>query len=182
LVFERRRLRGSSGALREPRRPVAGCRRVTRKTLSFAAALALLVGGCGESSDPARSEQQGNSPSVNSAPDEPYDGIRADETLRFTGTEPFWGGGVTGSTLTYSTPENQEGTAIEVERFAGLGGISFSGQFEGKDFDMTVTSLACGDGMSDRSYPFTVTLKIGDDTRNGCGWTERQPFEGQENP
>ncbi len=34
---------------------------------------------------------------------------------------------------------------------------------------MTVTPLACSDGMSDRSYPFTVTLKLGEDLRNGCG-------------
>ena len=112
----------------------------------------------------------------------PYDGIREDETLRFTGTEPFWGGDVTGGSLTYSTPENQDGTAIEVERFAGRGGLSFAGELDGQDFEMMVTELACSDGMSDRTYPFTVTLKIGEETRNGCGWTERMPFEGPEQP
>jgi uncharacterized membrane protein len=155
---------------------------MTGKALSFAAAIALILGGCGERSDPARSAQQGGGASAGTATDQAYDAIRADETLRFTGTEPFWGGEVTSGTLTYSTPENQEGTAIEVERFAGLGGLAFSGRLEGEPFDMTVTPLPCSDGMSDRTYPFTVTLKIGDDTRNGCGWTERQPFEGPENP
>ena len=47
---------------------------------------------------------------------------------------------------------------------------------------MTVTRLACSDGMSDRTYPFTVTLEIGDDKRNGCAWSERHPFEGPEHP
>ena len=47
---------------------------------------------------------------------------------------------------------------------------------------MTVTPLSCSDGMSDRTYPFTVTLEIGEETRNGCGWTDRQPFEGPANP
>ncbi len=41
-------------------------------------------------------------------------GIRADETVRFTGTEPFWGGQVAGPTLTYSTPEDPDGTPIAV--------------------------------------------------------------------
>ena len=104
------------------------------------------------------------------------------ETLRFTGNEPFWGGEVTGVTLTYTTPEDQDGTVIRVERFAGRGGLAFGGLLDGADFDMTVTPLACSDGMSDRTYPFTVTLKIGEETRNGCGWTERQPFEGSEHP
>jgi uncharacterized membrane protein len=47
---------------------------------------------------------------------------------------------------------------------------------------MMVTPLECSDGMSDRIYPFTVTLKIGDDLRSGCGWTERQRFTGPEAP
>jgi len=113
---------------------------------------------------------------------EAYDDIRPDETLRFTGTEPFWGGEVTGGALIYSTPEDQDGTAIAVERFAGRGGLSFSGMLDTAPFEMTVTPLECSDGMSDRTYPFTVTLKIGDELRNGCGWTEREPFEGPAQP
>lgn len=112
----------------------------------------------------------------------PYDGIREDETLQFTGTEPFWGGEVTGRTLTYKTPENQAGEVAEVERFAGRGGLSFTGMLDGKDFTMTVTPLSCSDGMSDRTYPFTVTLMIGEETRSGCGWTDRHPFEGPAQP
>ena len=105
-----------------------------------------------------------------------YNGIGEDETVHFTGTEPFWGGEVRGSSLTYTTPENADGVKIAVERFAGRGGLSFTGMLEQADFEMTVTPLECSDGMSDRSYPFTVTLKIGDDLRNGCGWTDRQPL------
>jgi len=112
----------------------------------------------------------------------PYSEIAGDEVLRFTGTEPFWGGQVRGSTLVYSTPENQEGTEIEVDRFAGRGGVAFSGALEGAQFEMMVTPLSCSDGMSDRTYPFTVTLEIGEETRNGCAWSEQHPFEGPENP
>lgn len=112
----------------------------------------------------------------------PYSGIAEDEVLRFTGTEPFWGGEVSGSTLTYSTPENIDGTVIEVERFAGRGGIAFSGVLDGATFEMTVTPLECSDGMSDRTYPFTVALEIGEETRNGCAWSEQHPFEGPEHP
>jgi uncharacterized membrane protein len=155
---------------------------MTGRALFFAAASALVLGGCGERNESARIAQQGGGTPADSAADAAYDGIREDETLRFTGTEPFWGGEVTGGRLTYSTLENQDGTTIEVERFAGLGGIAFSGRLEREAFDMTVTPLPCSDGMSDRTYPFTVTLKIGDDTRNGCGWTQRQTFEGPENP
>jgi uncharacterized membrane protein len=112
----------------------------------------------------------------------PYSGVAEDEVLRFTGTEPFWAGEVSGGSLTYKTPENQDGTTITVERFAGRGGIGFSGLLDGAALNMTVTPLECSDGMSDRTYPFTVTLEIGDDRRNGCAWSERHPFEGPEHP
>jgi uncharacterized membrane protein len=113
---------------------------------------------------------------------EAYDGIASTETLRFTGTEPFWGGEVVGGVLTYTTPDNIDGTTIAVERFAGRGGVSFSGRYEDAAFEMAVSPGECSDGMSDRTYPFTVTLQVGDELRNGCGWTERRPFTGPEHP
>jgi uncharacterized membrane protein len=135
----------------------------------------LLVAAC---------QPQSDGGAASSAPDaeRPYSGIAENETLRFTGTEPFWGGQVTASSLTYTTPDNQKGEVIPVERFAGRGGVSFTGMRDGKEFVMMATPLTCSDGMSDRSYPFTVTLRIGEETRDGCGWTERKPFQGPEHP
>lgn len=145
-----------------------------------AAALAACSSGAGE--EAGQTGAGGASVPGDTESTRPYDGIAADETVRFTGTEPFWGGEVGGGTLTYSTPEDPDGEAIAVERFAGRGGLSFSGAYEGAAFEMAVTPLECSDGMSDRTYPFTVTLQIGEETRSGCGWTERQPFEGPEHP
>lgn len=106
----------------------------------------------------------------------PFDAISAEETLRFAGTEPFWGGSVKGDLLTYSTPGDPDGAAIEVERFGGRGGLSFSGILGTRNFDLMVTPGDCSDGMSDRTYPFTVTLRLGEETRYGCGWSDKQPF------
>ena len=159
--------------------------------IAFAGCAALLLVACQQSgADGTAAPAQADDARVPDAdarvPDadspQAYDGIGEDETVHFTGNEPFWGGEVVGASLTYTTPENPDGAAIAVERFAGRGGLSFGGTLEGADFEMTVTPLECGDGMSDRTYPFTVTLKIGDDLRNGCGWTERQPFEGPVQP
>jgi uncharacterized membrane protein len=111
-----------------------------------------------------------------------YTGIRPDETLRFTGTEPFWGGQVTGTSLTYTTPENIDGTTFPVQRRAGNNGLSLTGTLDGRRFDVAVSEAPCSDGMSDRTYPFTVTLRIGEETRNGCGWTDRRGFAGPERP
>ena len=157
--------------------------------LTLAGACTLLIAACQpESSDaPVAEEATAATEADATVPGDtgetaPYAGIAEDEVLRFTGTEPFWGGEVTGKTLTYSTPEDQDGTEIAVERFAGRGGLSFSGLLDGADFEMMVTPLECSDGMSDRTYPFIVTLEIGEDKRNGCAWTEQHPFEGPEHP
>lgn len=113
---------------------------------------------------------------------QPYSRIGTEETVHFTGTEPFWGGEVGGSTLIYSTPENIDGTTIPVSRFAGRGGVSFSGELGGESFDLSVSEGECSDGMSDRTYPFHATLQIGEELRSGCAWTDSEPFTGPGSP
>lgn len=111
-----------------------------------------------------------------------FDEIAPQDTVRFSGTEPFWSGEVTGLTARYSTPENVDGTKFAVTRFAGLNGVSFSGQLDGAAFDLMVTPNTCSDGMSDRVYPYAAILRIGDEEREGCAWTDRQPFSGATQP
>lgn len=142
-------------------------------SLAITAALALLV-GCGTGPDSAVPGETEDT--------RPFSGIGEDEVIHLTGTEPFWGGDLADGTLTYSTPEDPDGTAIPVERFAGRGGVSFGGELAGENLDLTVTPGTCSDGMSDRTYPFIATLQIGPDQRHGCAWTETEPFEGPEAP
>lgn len=113
---------------------------------------------------------------------QPYDGIAPGEVLRLIGTEPFWGGQIAGGTLTYTTPENERGDVVALRRFAGRGGLSFSGTLDGAPLDLSVTPGACSDGMSDRSFPFTVTLQVRGALRQGCAWSDAHPFKGAEKP
>ena len=105
----------------------------------------------------------------------PFADIPKAETVYFTGTEPFWSAEASGGQLIYRTPENPDGIAIAVERFAGRGGLSFSGSAGGASLDITVTPGECSDGMSDNTYPYTATLALGQDTRFGCAWTDADP-------
>lgn len=145
------------------------------RLLFLAAALALPLGAC-------QAGPEGPNGTTRDTPGDAFSAIEPEETVHFTGTEPFWGGEVVGASLTYSTPENVDGTTIAVERFAGNNGLGYSGTLEEQPFDMTVTPGECSDGMSDRTYPFTVTLRIGNGQRNGCAWTERMPFTGPKHP
>jgi len=65
--------------------------------------------------------------------------------LRAVGTEPFWGAKIDGRCVIYSHPEDQKGTRI-----------------------WTRPSPRCSDGMSDKSYPMSAALKLGQEKRNGC--------------
>jgi uncharacterized membrane protein len=156
--------------------------------LPLTAACLVLLAACEQREKPTAEAAEAAADAITAAvpaEDEgtpPFSGIGEDEVINFRGTEPFWAGEVEGKTLNYSTPENPDGETIMVERFAGRGGLGFSGQLDGAAFEMLVTPLACGDGMSEIDYPFTVTLKIAEETRNGCGWTERQPFEDPDKP
>lgn len=113
---------------------------------------------------------------------EGFTAIGPDEVIRFTGTEPFWGGTVDGDELVYSTPENIDGSVIPVERFTGQGGLSFAGNLDAQNFDLLITAGECSDGMSDRTYPYTATLRLGNEQREGCAYTDRQPFSGPAQP
>ena len=110
-----------------------------------------------------------------SGPTHAFDAITPDETVYFTGTEPFWNGAIAQGSARYSTPENQDGVRFSVQRFAGNNGVSFTGTMNGESFDLMVTPGECSDGMSDRKYPYTATLRIADEQRNGCAWTNEQP-------
>lgn len=103
---------------------------------------------------------------------QPFSGITEGAVIRFTGAEPFWGGSVQGRQLIWTTPDNSAGTKFSVERFAGRGGLSYSGQLEGEPFTIAITPGKCSDGMSDRVYPFVTTVTIDDLLLTGCGWRE----------
>lgn len=168
---------------------------MTQPRIVAVAAIALALAGCQKSGEPAvapTAEESARPESAVPSSDaraksEPREGatfaqIADDETVRFTGTEPFWGGQVTGPELTYSTPEVPDGTKIPVTRFAGNGGVSWSGTYSGARFALAVTPGECSDGMSDRTYPFVATLEVGGEQRSGCAWTEWRPFSGLANP
>ena len=97
----------------------------------------------------------------------------APNRLKAVGTEPFWSADVDGRCVTYSTPENQQGIRI----WARFTGTRETGEWSGsigKDRFILATrpEAGCSDGMSDRTYPIAVTLKIGGDERRGCAGPE----------
>ncbi len=113
--------------------------------------------------------------------------IAPDAAVTLTGTEPFWNfeiSPLSGSKyiVRYTTPENTGGTVFSLARFAGNNGLGFSGELEGKSVQIAITPGKCNDGMSDRTFPFTATVAMGDATLQGCAYTSDTPFTGSQAP
>lgn len=159
-----------------------------RLVLTLAIASALTAACQPESRTPTEESEPNGSATpdavqaVSTEPAPAYDGLSVDETVHFTGTEPFWGGEIADGAARYSTPENIEGSQFAVTRFAGNNGVTYSGTLDGRSFDLMITPGSCSDGMSDRTYPFVATLTLGEEQRNGCAWTDSQDFSGPRNP
>jgi uncharacterized membrane protein len=91
--------------------------------------------------------------------------------LRAVGTEPFWGARIEGRCVTYSHPDDQQGTRVWT-RYAARGtdgAATWTGALGGKPFVLTTRPQpGCSDGMSDRRYPLAVELTVAGEQRRGC--------------
>jgi uncharacterized membrane protein len=92
------------------------------------------------------------------------------KSLRAVGTEPFWSAQVEGRCVTYSTPDDQQGTRVWTRYSQGpnSGGV-WIGQLGGKRFEMrSRPDSGCSDGMSDKRYPIAVELVVDSQQLRGC--------------
>jgi uncharacterized membrane protein len=94
----------------------------------------------------------------------------ANPPLRAIGTEPFWGARIEGRCVTYSHPDDPDGTRVWTLYSAGaLGGGRWSGALGGRPFELEIRHApGCSDGMSDRRYEFAATLDVQGERRGGC--------------
>ncbi|AWW75691.1 hypothetical protein CD351_14745 [Erythrobacter sp. KY5] len=118
---------------------------------------------------------------------EPFSAIAPEEVVTAQGNEPFWSVKVepTGDgafTATFATPEDIEGQSFAVSRFAGNNGIGMSGELGGAQASLALTPGECNDTMSDRTYPYTATFALGEETYLGCAYTSAQPYTDIETP
>ncbi|USN56995.1 MAG: hypothetical protein H6766_00535 [Candidatus Peribacteria bacterium] len=84
------------------------------------------------------------------------------------GTEPFWAFQFSGTDLTWSEPGNSDMEETDYIQF----NQTLSGEtmvYTNGDITIMADFLPCSDGMSDTTYPLTVTVQKDGQTLNGCG-------------
>ncbi|MBB5747347.1 COG3650 family protein [Brevundimonas variabilis] len=96
-------------------------------------------------------------------------GVDLNQPLRAIGTEPFWAVEITPAALTWSGVERPELTVAnpgpDVQGTTAVYAVEAAA---GASMTVTLMATECSDGMSDRLYPLTATVEIGDETLNGC--------------
>lgn len=144
------------------------------------ASLFLLLAACTPAQPPAAPEAPAApEPAVPAAPpissDQPMAKRPPGDTtppmtvFRAFGTEPFWNINVEDATLTFTTPEDQDGVVMQGERRSLDDGVEITGSHVGKPFTLRVNAGLCSDGMSDNEYELTSSFRYGDIDYAGCG-------------
>lgn len=92
----------------------------------------------------------------------------AGDRFRARGNEPFWAIDVEGDVLHFVTPEMPEGRTLQGARIAHAKGVAFSGEDEGRPFNLDITRTACSDSMSGDAFEFTATWDYAGQRMHGC--------------
>jgi len=130
----------------------------------------LLAALCGCGSPSPEITDAAATPSASEAVDEREEaGGGFPLSFRALGTEPFWAIHVSDGRLRYMTPDDPQGQVLEYSREqTSRDAIALRATLNEKELLLSGRIGECSDGMSDRSYPFTISLRIGDEMRHGC--------------
>lgn len=111
-------------------------------------------------------------PPAQSEPAPVLGGVDLGQPLRALGTEPFWGVDFTGTEMVYAGADRPEQRAPQPEPV--VQGTTATWEAEtsaGTPISVMLAATECSDGMSDRTYPLSAIVRIGDETLTGCAAT-----------
>ncbi len=128
----------------------------------FAALTVLVLAACSPAEEPAP-------PSDAPEPAPVLGGVDLGQPVRALGTEPFWSVELTGTELVYTSPDAPEQRAPRPEPVAQGTTATYEAETaDGTTLKVTLIATECSDGMSDRTYPLTAMVKLGERDLTGC--------------
>jgi uncharacterized membrane protein len=93
-----------------------------------------------------------------------FGGVDLRAPLSLVGTEPFWAVKIADGAAILSRMD-------QVEASYSVGDFTVSdtaATVQSGDLSIVLTAVTCSDGMSDRVYPLTAEVRVGDETLKGC--------------
>ncbi len=153
-------------------------RSAIRSSPAVVIGLGLLLTGCGGSAStvsgagtPSTTSSASAAVSASTAASPSAAATVSDARMEAFGVEPNWKVEIDGGTVIYT---DGDGAAHPVTVTAGGAfskGVDLTGTMQGKAFQITLTSGACSDSMSDTSYEMTAVLTLAGTAYRGCGRT-----------
>ncbi|MGZ8364293.1 MAG: COG3650 family protein [Caulobacteraceae bacterium] len=137
--------------------------------------LGLTLGACDQlGMKPPPAPANGDTPS---APGEPASAPAASGAAWFapidlTGTEPFWAVNIRREGITLTGADRPKLTTANSGPVTGSGRATWDSPVAGGALNIVLEEQNCSDGMSDRTYPYTATVKVGQEVLKGCGAPE----------
>ena len=133
------------------------------RLLALAALSCLAITACSPSDD-AEIEA-----SDVAAPPPTLAGVDLSQPVRALGTEPFWSLELDGTDMIYTSPEPGELRAPQPAAVVqGTVAMFEAATADSQPMKVTLTATECSDGMSDRTYPLTAIVELGERTLTGC--------------
>lgn len=130
--------------------------------LTVLAVSALILSACSRDEEPAPAP-----PAPGPAP--VLAGVDLSKPVRALGTEPFWAVELTGPEMVYSGVDRAEQRAPQPKAVIQGTMATFEGVTgAGASLSVMLAATECSDGMSDRTYPLSAIVRIGDETLTGC--------------
>ncbi|MGA9659134.1 MAG: hypothetical protein WBQ60_08555 [Asticcacaulis sp.] len=91
-------------------------------------------------------------------------GVNLDEPLTILGAEPFWNISYGSGRVVFSSPDSHESRTTQTPFLLNNEGAAWHGD----GMDIYLTPRHCSDGMSERRYPLTAIVQIGETKLKGC--------------
>ena len=130
--------------------------------LVLAALAALVLAACSPAEEPAP-------PPEAPEPAPVLGGVDLGQPVRALGTEPFWSVELTGTEMVYTAPEPPEQRAPQPNPVVQGTTATYEAETaDGTALSVTLIATECSDGMSDRTYPLTAMVKLGERQLTGC--------------
>ncbi len=89
------------------------------------------------------------------------------------GNEPFWTIKANGTTLTWITPENLQGSQLKVDKVISADNVKYVGVDGDNDFTLLIIQAPCVDTMSGETFDFTSVWTHGREKNVGCAASGR---------
>lgn len=95
-------------------------------------------------------------------------GVDLAQPVSALGTEPFWGVQITPTTISYTSPDGPPLSGANPGPVVQGTTAAYTTTVGHRLLEVTLIATECSDGMSDRTYPLTAIVKLGDTRLNGC--------------